>query len=345
MREKIHAIAKKVLGEKNKEKLGLAKSKLFNLFDLIINYSRDGKLFYSHSMVFKQNTINKIESRITLHYHSIEKGFLHENFRYRFGKHMVLELIELLKSPMVVENHNRTQIAVGYLAICKYYQVHRNNEIDISDYFKYDDYEYFNNLSTMNFELIKNHNDISFFEKSQSGFNDFSKSRMSTRSFTGEKVSLETINKVIELAKVAPSVCNRQPVKVYYVEQKVKIDKILDIQKGLKGFSDEISQLFILVSDRNYYYSIGERNQLYIDGGVFLMNLLYALHYYKIGACPAHWGFNYKQDKEIQKELNLSGSEKVICLIPIGIPKEEFKTTLSLRRKNEEILKIVKDNN
>jgi nitroreductase len=99
------------------------------------------------------------------------------------------------------------------------------------------------------------------------------------------------------------------------------------------------------VSDRNYYYSIGERNQLYIDGGVFLMNLLYALHYYKIGACPAHWGFNYKQDKEIQKELNLSGSEKVICLIPIGIPKEEFKTTLSLRRKNEEILKIVKDNN
>ena len=97
----------------------------------------------------------------------------------------------------------------------------------------------------------------------------------------------------------------------------------------------------IVVSDRNFFYSVGERNQLYVDGGIFSMNLLYALHYYRIAACPAHWGHNNDKDKEIMRELSLSKSEKVICFIPIGIPKDRFKTTLSLRRANNEILKVV----
>ena len=73
------------------------------------------------------------------------------------------------------------------------------------------------------------------------------------------------------------------------------------------------------------------------------MNLLYSLHFYKIAACPAHWGHNYQKDKKIKQEIYLANSEKVICLIPIGVPKNEFKTTLSLRHSNEEILKIVKN--
>ena len=61
---------------------------------------------------------------------------------------------------------------------------------------------------------------------------------------------------------------------------------------------------------------------------------------YEVITCPAHWGFNQFQDKQIQKEIDLSESEKVICLIPIGIPIAEFKTTLSLRRENAEIIRV-----
>jgi len=226
--------------------------------------------------------------------------------------------------------------------MCKYYERHEKNNIDISDFFNRKDYELFKGLSTLNIDITKNHNQTSYFANVGSNFENFSKSRSSVRSFTGEMVSLETINKVIELAKNAPSVCNRQPTKVYYVESKEKVDKVLSIQGGLTGYSSEINQLLVVVSDRNYFYSVGEKNQLYVDGGIFLMNLLYALHFYKIGACPAHWGHNYEKDIEIQKEIDLSDSEKVICVVPIGIPKKEFKTTLSLRRSNDEILRIVK---
>lgn len=334
-------ILKKILGPYLIDKLSKAKRLFSNLILLVRNSFIDAKLFYLHSMVFKDDTFNKIESRIILHYHGIEKGFLFENFRHKFGLFRVIELIELLKKEVVVKNHKKSQIAVAYLAMCKYYERHLNDGIDISDFFKVEDYDFFKNLSTLNLDIVESHNRSDFFKKSNSNFSEFSKSRGSIRSFTGEKISIETINKIIDLSKTAPSVCNRQPTKVYYVESKSKIDQIFDIQQGLKGYSDEIVQLLVLVSDRNYFYTIGERNQLYIDGGMFLMNLLYAIHFHNVGACPAHWGFNHKQEKEIHKKLNLTESEKVICLVPIGIPKNEFKTTLSLRRNNDEILKIV----
>ena len=74
---------------------------------------------------------------------------------------------------------------------------------------------------------------------------------------------------------------------------------------------------------------------------VYFDELTLCFAFYKIAACPAHWGHNNDKDKQIMRELSLSESEKVICVIPIGIPKDKFKTTLSLRRDNNEILKIV----
>jgi nitroreductase len=286
------------------------------------------------------NTFEKTESRIILHYHSIEKGLLHKNIKMQFGKKVVTDLIKLLKNEEIQKRHKQSQIAVAYSAICEYYQVHQKNNCDISGYYSQEDYNLFKNLTTLEFNNIQEHNVESYFEHG-ADFSSFSVSRDSVRDFTGEKVPLETIRKVIELASTAPSVCNRQPTKVYYLDDKVLIEKIFDIQKGFKGYTDNLVQLLIVVSNRNYFYKVGERYQMFIDGGVFLMNLLYALHYYKIGACPAHWGVNFEQDKEIQRIVGLNNSEKVICLVPIGIPRKQFKTTLSLRRSPDEILQII----
>jgi len=339
--DKIRAILKYLLGNKSYKRLVKFYSNSSQLISLVKNIYQDAALYYKHSMVFKDDTYNKTESRIILHYHSIEKGFLHENFRYKFGKWRIVELIELLKYSHIVEKNKKTQIAAAYLAMVKYYEIHQLNSVDISEFYLQDDFHLFKSLVTLDIGTIKENKRNDFFKNNKNDFYDFSKSRSSVRNFTKQHIPFEMIDKVIEIAKTAPSVCNRQPNKVYYVENKGIIENIFEIQGGLTGYSDDVSQLLVLVSDRNYFYSVGERNQLYIDGGLFLMNLLYGLHYYKIGACPAHWGLNFEHDKKIQKLLNLKDSEKVICLIPIGIPKESFYTTLSLRRANNEILKVI----
>ena len=47
--------------------------------------------------------------------------------------------------------------------------------------------------------------------------------------------SLESIEQAVELAKYAPSACNKQPVRIYVVFDKENVEKILDMQQGNRG--------------------------------------------------------------------------------------------------------------
>jgi len=334
---KIRTITKNLLGEK-----AIAKIKSYFIRLLLLkNYIEDFKLYKKHSSIFKKDTFNKKESEITLLYHAIEKGFLYDPIRFRFAEYKIKELIRYLKSIDLPNVNNRTHIQAAILNLCSYYEIHHKNRIDISDYFRIEDYEFFKGNLKISADPVKYHTTETFFKSIGSDFKEFSSSRRSVRNFTGGKIPNEIFERVVDLANNAPSVCNRQSISVYLIENKKKIDCILKIQGGLKGYDEKLSQLIVLTSDRNYFYSIGERNQLFIDGGIYLMNLLYALHYYKIGACPAHWGMTIDADKKVQNILGLRESEKIICLIAVGIPEDNFKTTLSLRRPASENLHII----
>ncbi len=330
-------IIKKLLGANNIQRINFFRKKRA----LKKNFSADYKLYKKHSSVFKKDAYNKIESEITLRYHSIEKGFLHSPIRYRFAKKRVEELLDYLKFNEVDSHINEVQIQSAILNLCAYYELHYENKIKISDYFTKEDYEELKKKLITDLQPVKHHTSSDYFKYRQSDFNQFSLSRCSVREYSGEKISIDVFNKVVELANHAPTVCNRQGISVILVDKKEKLDEILLIQGGLKGYSDNLSQLIVLTSDRNYFYSIGERYQLYIDGGIYLMNLLYALHYYEIAACPAHWGMPVEADAKVQKIIGLKESEKIICLIAVGKPVGNFKTTLSLRRPYNENFRIV----
>lgn len=330
-------IIKKIIGANNTDKIIRFKTR----YALRKSFLKDYMLYKKHSSVFNKDTYNKIESEITLRYHSIEKGFLHKSIRYRFAKKRVEELISYLRLKQVNEHKDDIQIQSAVLNLCYYYEFHTENNIDISDYFKKDDYEQLKNILIHDSHPVKHHTSDDYFKNTHSDFKQFSLSRCSVRDFTGEKISIDIFRKVIDLANHAPTVCNRQGISVNLVNNKQKIDEILKIQGGLEGYTESLSQLIVLTSDRNYFYSIGERYQLYIDGGIYLMNLLYALHFYEIAACPAHWGMPIEADMKVQKIIDLNESEKIICLIAIGKPISEFKTTLSLRRSSKENLRVI----
>ena len=305
---------------------------------LSLQYLHDLNMYRKHSSVIEKDTFGKVESEITLRYHSIEKGFLHNPIRHRFAKARVEGLILLLTKIELNKYKDRIHIQSALLNLCKYYDYHLSQNVDISDYFNKNDYNTYRQLLFLKDKPINYHTKKLFFQYKNSDFSVFSTSRASVRNFTGEKITFETMQKVVDLANHAPSVCNRQPVNVHLIENKILINKILEVQDGLQGYSDKLSQLIVVTSDRNYFYSVGERNQLYIDGGIYVMNLLYALHFYNIGACPAHWGLPYQADEIANKLLNLKPSEQIISLIAIGIPTDEFSTTLSLRKSSKENL-------
>lgn len=305
------------------------------------NYRIDYVLYKKNSSVFNKNSFEKKESEITLRYHSIEKGFLHSPIRPRFAIQRVIDLLPMMRDEEVIRHTQRVQIQATIACLCNYYEMHQELSVDISDYFTNSDYEFLKKHLEIPMSSVKYHNNIDYFSKINDDFYNFSNSRCSVRSFTGEKVPVEIVREVINLANNAPSVCNRQPATIILVESKPLIDKILEIQGGVKGYSEKVNQLIVVTCNRNYFYSVGERNQLYVDGGIYLMNLLYALHYYKIATCPAHWGMPVEEDEKMRNILHISDAFQIISLVVIGVPTDEFKTTLSLRKTHEENLIVV----
>jgi len=338
MRNKIKSLLKLLLGRSIFNHLKYFR----NTMKLKANYKSDYYLYKKHSSTFLIDTFEKKESEITRYYHSIEKGFLHEPIRHKFAKEKVVKLIDCLQDEIILNNINRIHIQAAIANLINYYEAHINSKIDISEFFPKEKYLFFKDKLNTAIESTKNHSKESFFRNTTSNFKNFANSRSSVRSFTGELIPIEKIQQVINLANSAPSVCNRQSTKIYLVENKILIDKIFNIQGGLKGYTEKLSQIIILTSDRSYFHTIGERNQLYVDGGIYTMNLLYALHYYKIGACPAHWAMPVTADRYIRELLNIPENIQIISLIAIGIPQKTFKTTTSLRRSYEENLLIVK---
>ncbi|EGR4210760.1 nitroreductase family protein, partial [Vibrio cholerae] len=291
---------------------------------------------------FNKDGLKKIECQLILDYHSIEKGLLFKNTKPRFAKIRIENLHPNLALDIIKHNVNRSQIRVAYQVMCEYYELHQEMGVDISDYYTISQYENYKSILgysySKKFKGVINYQRDDFYASVNSSFDVFSYSRKSIRECTGELVPAALIDQAITLALNTPSVCNRQACKVYLLEDKERIDKLLTIQGGLTGYTKNINQVIILSVDRNYFYSVGERNQLYIDGGMFLMNMLYALHFYKIANCPANWGKLVHEEKQLQGIVDLPESEKIICIVPIGIAKEEFRVTLSQRRELREVL-------
>ncbi len=331
----IRKILSPILHNRNVENI-LKKRYLFR------NYRDDAEKFHQYASAFNENDILNKEANLILNYHSLEKGMLFNKMKSGYGAYRINNLHKLLADPDVIDNIDRSQIRVAYEVMCKYYELQTFLGYEIEALFSKQQYEAYKSilgkLYNPEFEGVLHWNRSDFYKDIKSDFSKFSNSRKSVRNFTGELVEKRILEQVVELANNAPSVCNRQASKVYILEDKTKIDKVLKIQDGFNGYTGNVRQLIILTNDRRYYYTTGERNQLFIDGGIYLLNLLYALHYFHVANCPANWAKTTKEELPIYDVLDLPKSEKIICLIPIGVSTEEFRTTLSKRRTVDENL-------
>lgn len=320
-------------------------SYVMTYINMVVNFYIDYKLYNKYSIVFRKNNFLNKEAALILDYHSIEKGMLFKEMKCGFAPYRIKKLHKALQDPEIIENVSRSQVKVAYQIMCKYYELHKNKNYEIEDIFSKEQYEKYksilNNNYSSSFEGILNWTKEKFYKHNSEDFFHFAKSRKSVREFTGNIISHKILENVVELANTAPSVCNRQASNVYLLEDKILIDNVLKIQGGFNGYTENVNQLLIVTNDRKFYYTVGERNQLYIDGGVYLMNLLYSLHFYRVGNCPANWGKTTKDEQKLKNFITIPESQKIICMIPIGEIKNSFRTTLSKRRPAKENFKLL----
>lgn len=326
----------------------IKKIKLTNEYvNLAKSYFRDMKRYAKYACI-GWNRFNydksQTEGRIIAMYHVIEKGLAMPNFRSFFGVNVVKSLI---KTTQNLKHDIDWSANVNYLAALKvidaYYEKHKNEESKLSNYYTEKEIAF---MSTLKNEVLVEAGVTSFakedfFEYSRSNFELFAKSRHSCRHFDKAKeVKIEQIIKAVDIARHSPSVCNRQCWKCHIYQDEKKVNKILKLQNGTRGFGQTINSVIVVTSTLKVFESYLERNQSYIDGGLFSMSLMYALHYKSIGCVPLNWCSTSYNDNKLRSVANIPKEETIIMLLGIGIPESSFKVPISYKRKKSEIIKI-----
>jgi hypothetical protein len=313
------------------------------LKDMLIDYLYDFKRYKKYSATFGLNSSNKIEGKIIAHYHVIEKGFSFKDTKIGFAKPVVKDLISLLKQYTSYKYSSiPNQINHALDLINRYIIFHKENNYDISDI----EIHYENLLScfsardTNRSDLgTKYLNSFEYKEYGRSDFKRLMEGRLTTRQFKGDHVAEDLITEILDIAKNTPSACNRQPVKVHVFNGLNDVNNILKFQSGNRGFGDKIPALFIVSFDIGLYEGSFERSQGYVDGGLFCMSLMNAIHYCGLGYVALNWCSKRAQDLSLRNNVDGFGcNESIVMLIGFGEPDDTIKSPQSIKRTLDEFV-------
>lgn len=167
---------------------------------------------------------------------------------------------------------------------------------------------------------------------------DFFLSRYSLREFKDVIVPQSDIQRAIHLAMKTPSVCNRQEWHIYHSSNESVKKAALQFQAGNKGFGDKIPNLLILGIDLKAFMPGQEHYQHWIDGGLFSMSVVYALHSIGIASCCLNWSSTPKNDRNLRKIIDIKGNHTIMMMLAVGYPDEMNKVCHSTRKPISEVL-------
>lgn len=306
---------------------------------LASNYAYDFKRFLRNSTIdAKIRTKTQMCALITMDYHRIEKGLALKNPRLGFGSEIIDRLISNLKQYCQKYGIDETvQFAINTLSA--YYEFNLKQGLDNQQLYqeintlKSHDISYGNTLGGV-MEVTKDQ----ILAAVPTDYRAFTESRYSVRNFAPIEVDIKLIKTAIAIAQKTPSVCNRQSAKVHIYSDPKDKEKVLSFQNGNRGFGDQASKVLIVTSDLQHFISVGERNQCWIDGGMFAMSLVYALHSLGLGTCCLNWSVDFLTDRNLKKNAGISDSESIMMMIAVGHLPNKFKVAQSPRKNIDEVM-------
>lgn len=278
---------------------------------------------------------------LTSNYHVIEKCLAMPNFEPGHGKERVEIVVgDLFKYRELGFDLNHPQYIAAMQAVQEYNLVHKKWGYKLPVGLQGDLDRLLDGVAIPEHRQPK----VSikeFYSHLNGPFEEFAKSRHSVRAYSDKDISADTIKAVVDIARTTPTSCNRQPNKTYVVCDKNIIKQIITWQGGGRGFAENSNKLFI-VTTAVEAFGYDEYNEVFKVGGMYAMNLLYALHAYQIGACALNWKGEKKTDGMLRALLHIPDNEEIIIVIAAGYPPNEFKYVQSERNSLEDSLILVK---
>ncbi len=308
----------------NDIKRRITTNSIYKNYALVYNFFYDWKRFSLYSSAIKSSEDEwTLDTKILMMSHALEKGFSLRKPKAIFGLDLSEDLKELISKREKL--FGSSWISKMANDILKELYLHNSQSNIIKD-----------NKSRIATKIVSKNTFLNYEE-----FSKFVKLRHSSRQFSSKDVNIDLVLDAIHLAQRSPSVCNRQSIKCFVIKNKALINRLLELQNGNKGFRKEINTLITIIADTRGFYFSTERNQPWIDGGLFSMLLTLGLHSHGIGSCCLNWCVHPKVDLKIRKLLPLNNSEVIIMLMAVGHLQDSYVVASSYRRPIEDVVTII----
>lgn len=304
--------------------------------ELSLAYSEDERRYRSSSFSEEYEVCNQPQliGHMMMIAHSLEKGLSNDNFEPGHGFWKLEQLARIVE---LYEDRQYNKKDPGYI----------NSLSIIKEHLKlYSDSKYAKEVDNLLGRSKQSSDFLSALEEGFAGtkqvrlsekndndkknFATLAEGRSSVRSFSKDPISREDVAEAIRIAQKSPSACNRQSTRIYEINRPELIKEVMIIQEGF-SYQTPPQSILLIVSDDNNFSGVGERNQGYVDGGMFAMSLMYALEYKKLAACPLHASFTYDKEQLFRKMLNIADSEKLIVFIAVGNFRKDWTVAKSYR--------------
>lgn len=266
----------------------------------------------------KKYKVDNYRKSILLLGHSLEKGLTFSEKKANWGEQKAMDLVRFAKQ---------------YFAICEDDEL-RNWTISVLANYQQDPFSSKSEalllgISSLDEGASPVRMKTGVKEIRQPQFEDkdaiehFFASRSSVRRFSTQEVTDSELSSSLKFTELSPSACNRQSCSVYAFRDREKITAILNNQLGDQGWCENAKMLLVVVSNQSSFSGVYERNQSYVDGGMYAMNLSYGLHLNGIASCFKMYISSPSIDKQFASLAGLKSNEKPIVLILCGHYPEE----------------------
>jgi len=168
-------------------------------------------------------------------------------------------------------------------------------------------------------------------------FYEVARTRRSVRSYTPDPIPDDVLNRVLDLARVAPSGSNRQPWKFILVKDENIKAKLAQLCGG-QTFIVE-APLVIVACGENIHHNRGEYMgdmSMLVDVSIAVDHLTLAARSEGLGTC---W-IGMFNNEPVKKLLQIPEDVNVAAIVPIGYPRGKAFKEPGKRKKLSEIISV-----
>lgn len=304
---------------------------------LIGNYWYDMRRYArSSSTIVKDYPRENYRALITMDYHRLEKGMALPEVRPRFGAAVLKRLQRDL--PAYIDRFGHDDVTdIAFNALGEYVEFHKGlnepfPEIEafVARHRRPECAPGVGGTRPLTLDEVRAATDFDV--------DRFFMARHSVRQYTDEPVDPGLVQRAVRLAMQTPSVCNRQSWRVHTFFERERIDKMLSFQDGNRGFGHTAPALLIITADMRAFTKAGERNQCWVDGGMFAGALVLALHGLRLGSCCLNWSVEKDRDRAMRHAADIPEREAVMMMLAIGHVPDALRVAQSPRRPVTDVI-------